>query len=391
MKNMYDIRMLCKVVNLHHSVYYYHKQNRKNSYKTANIELDKKIKEEFEKSKKRYGSPKITKVLNSQGIKVSQKRVARRMKELGLRSIIVKKFNHSGSKKVDDKNKENLLEQDFKATKPSEKWVGDITYIYTKETGWTYLAIVMDLFDLKIIGWSYGINMTAQLVIDAFEKAQEERKVENGMIFHSDLGSQYTSNEYENLLLNKNVKHSYSQKGYPYDNASMESFNAILKKEEVNVNTYETFNEARLEYNNNQTREDRKIEDYFKKVCNSQNDIACVIIIELGDMDFWNDKNEEYRLKMIDVYNEQVKDLIKIVPTFKIANATIHFDETSPHMHIVGVPVVENCTRGMKKQVGKSKIFTKTILTEIQDKMRNTCIKSYNKFYDVDSKLKTKR
>lgn len=109
MKNMYDIRMLCKVVKLHHSVYYYHKQNRKNSYKTANIELDKKIKEEFEKSKKRYGSPKITKVLNSQGIKVSQKRVARRMKELGLRSIIVKKFNHSGSKKVDDKNKENLL------------------------------------------------------------------------------------------------------------------------------------------------------------------------------------------------------------------------------------------------------------------------------------------
>ena len=93
MKNMYDIRMLCKVVNLHHSVYYYHKQNRKSSYKTANIELDKKIKEEFEKSKKRYGSPKITKVLNSQGIKVSQKRVARRMRELGLRSIIVKKFN----------------------------------------------------------------------------------------------------------------------------------------------------------------------------------------------------------------------------------------------------------------------------------------------------------
>ena len=200
----------------------------------------------FEKSKKRYGSPKITKVLNSQGIKVSQKRVARGMKELGLRSIIVKKFNHSGSKKVDDKNKENLLAQDFKAAKPSEKWVGDITYIYTKETGWPYLAIVMNLFDLKIIGWSYGINMTAQLVIDAFKKAQKERKVENGMMFHSDLGSQYTLNEYENLLLEKNVKHSYSKKGYPYDNASMESFNAILKKEEVNVNTYETFNEARL-------------------------------------------------------------------------------------------------------------------------------------------------
>ena len=154
---------------------------------------------------------------------------------------------------------------------------------------------------------------------------------------------------------------------------------------------WDEFKQARIEYNNKQTREDRKIEDYFKKVCDSQNDIACEIIIELGDMDFWNDKNEEYRLKMIDVYNEQVKDLIKIVPTFKIANATIHFDETSPHMHIVGVPVVENCTRGMKKQVGKSKIFTKTTLTEIQDKMRSACIKSYNKFYEVNTRLKEKQ
>ena len=151
------------------------------------------------------------------------------------------------------------------------------------------------------------------------------------------------------------------------------------------------FEKARLEYNQKQTREDRKIEDYFKKVCDSQNDIACEIIIELGDMDFWNDKDNEYRLKMIDVYNEQVKDLIKVVPTFKIANATIHFDETSPHMHIVGVPVIENCKRGMKKQVGKSKIFTKTSLTEIQDKMRNACIKSYNQFYEVNTRLKEKQ
>ena len=246
MKKIYNIRMLCKAVNLHHSVYYYHKQNRENIYKKANIKLDKKIKEEFEKSKKRYGSPKITKVLNKQGIKVSQKRVARRMKKLGLRSIIVKKYNHKGNKKVDDKNKKNLLAQNFISVKPSEKWVGDITYIYTKETVWTYLAIVMDLFDLKIIGWSYGLNMTSQLVIDAFIKAENTRKIEEGMIFHSDLGSQYTSNEYEQLLLKKSVKHSYSKKGYPYDNASMESFNAILKKEEVNVNTYATFKEAKL-------------------------------------------------------------------------------------------------------------------------------------------------
>ena len=153
----------------------------------------------------------------------------------------------------------------------------------------------------------------------------------------------------------------------------------------------EEFEQARIEYNNKQTREDRKIENYFKKVCDSQNDIACEIIIELGDMDFWNDKDEIYRLKMVDVYNEQVKDLIKIVPDFKIANATIHFDETSPHMHIVGVQIIENCTRGMKKQVGKSKLFTKTTLTEIQDKKRSACIKSYNKFYEVNTRLKEKQ
>ena len=151
------------------------------------------------------------------------------------------------------------------------------------------------------------------------------------------------------------------------------------------------FEESKIDYNNKQTREDRKIKDYFKKVCESQNDIACEIIIELGDMDFWNDKDQEYRLKMIDVYNEQIKDLTKIVPTFKIANATIHFDETSPHMHVVGVPVVENCTRGMKKKVGKSQIFPKESLTKIQDKMRNACIKSYNKFYEVDTRLKEKQ
>ena len=281
MKNMYDIRMLCKAVNLHHSVYYYHRKNKENSYKKANEELDKKILEEFKKSKRRYGSPKITKILKKQGIQVSQKRVARRMKVLGIKSIIVKKFNHNGNKKVDDTNKENLLAQDFKAKKPGKKWVGDITYIYTKETGWTYLAIVMDLFDLKVIGWSYGLNMTAELVISAFTKAKITRETTQGMIFHSDLGSQYTSNEFEKVLLENNVKHSYSKKGYPYDNASMESFNAILKKEEVNVNTYETFNEARLAifefiegwYNNvrihssnNYMTPNEKYEEYIKNI-----------------------------------------------------------------------------------------------------------------------------
>ena len=169
------------------------------------------------------------------------------MKFLGLRSITIKKFNHAGASKSDGtKEYKNLLEQDFFADKPNKKWVGDITYIYTKETGWTYLAIVMDLFDLSVIGWSYGMNMTDDLVIDAFNKAMINRKLNKDGIFHSDRDSQYTSNDFEQLLEELKIKHSYSKKGYPYDNASMESFNAILKKEEVNVNNYETFNEAKL-------------------------------------------------------------------------------------------------------------------------------------------------
>ena len=238
---------MCKCLGIHHSIYYYHCNHTTNSYKIANQKLDVEIKKIYDESKGRYGSPKITKVLKSRNINVSQKRVARRMKFLGLRSIVVQKFNHASNLKTDNtKEYPNLLEQDFFAEKPSQKWVGDITYIYTKETGWTYLAIVMDLFDLKIVGWAYERSMTDDLVIEAFKKANVNRGLNKDGIFHSDRGSQYTSNNFELLLEKLEIKHSYSKKGYPYDNASMESFNAILKKEEINVNNYKTFNEAKL-------------------------------------------------------------------------------------------------------------------------------------------------
>ena len=152
------------------------------------------------------------------------------------------------------------------------------------------------------------------------------------------------------------------------------------------------FEQAKLEYNEKQTREDRKIKDYFNKVSqDSQRDLACEIIIELGDMDFWKDKDMRYKKRMSDVYNEQVKDLMKVVPEFKVANAVIHYDETSPHMHIIGVPVKEDYKKGMKKQVAKSQIFTKSSLKVIQDEMRKCCIKSYNKFYEKNSELKKKQ
>ena len=152
------------------------------------------------------------------------------------------------------------------------------------------------------------------------------------------------------------------------------------------------FDEARLEYNNKQTRDDRKIDCYFNKISNdTKHDLACEIVIELGNMVYWDDKSLEDKYKMAGVFEKQLEDLKEIVPDFYIANATIHFDEHSPHMHIVGVPVKENCKTGLSRQVGKTSIFTKESLVVIQDKMRERCINEFNIAYGLDSKLKEKQ
>ena len=151
------------------------------------------------------------------------------------------------------------------------------------------------------------------------------------------------------------------------------------------------FEEAKLEYNARQTREDRKIKDYFTHVSNnSKNDLACEIIIELGDKKFWDTKDLTYKKKMTNVFKEQVTDLENILPNFKIASAIIHYDETSPHLHIIGVPIKTKTKNGMAKQVGKSSVFTKESLLKLQDKMRTLCIESFNKEYLTNNKLKTK-
>lgn len=150
----------------------------------------------------------------------------------------------------------------------------------------------------------------------------------------------------------------------------------------------EEFDSAKLEYNEKQTRNDRKIEDYFSHISNNaKNDLAVEIIIELGNMEFWKDKDDSYKRKMTEVFKEQIGDLEKIVPSFKVANAVVHYDEASPHLHIVGVPVKDGNKNGMKKQVGKSTIFTKESLREIQDTMRVYCRESFNKIYQTNIEL----
>lgn len=152
------------------------------------------------------------------------------------------------------------------------------------------------------------------------------------------------------------------------------------------------FEDARLEYNNKQTRDDRKIDNYFNKIAtDTKHDLACEIVIELGNMEYWDEKSLEYKYQMTQVFEQQIEDLKVIVPDFYVANATIHFDEHSPHLHIVGVPVKENCKTGLSRQVGKTSIFTKESLVIIQDKMRERCINEFNIAYGMDSKLKEKQ
>ncbi len=150
------------------------------------------------------------------------------------------------------------------------------------------------------------------------------------------------------------------------------------------------FEEARIKYNETQ-REIRKIDDYFTHISeNAKNDLACEIIIELGDKKYWDTKNKEFKKRMTNVYSKQADDLELMVPNFKICSAIIHYDETSPHMHIVGVPIKTKSKYGMEKQVGKSDVFTKESLTKLQDKMRILCIESFNKEYNSDNSLKPK-
>lgn len=151
------------------------------------------------------------------------------------------------------------------------------------------------------------------------------------------------------------------------------------------------FGEALENYNNKQSRPSRMINDYFEHISNdSKKDLACEIIIELGNKEFWQSKDIEYKRKMINVFSKQVKDLENIEPNFKIASAVVHLDETSPHMHIVGIPIKNNCKTGLSKQVSKSEVFTKKSLKFIQDNMRIMCIDAFNKEYNSNTKLKDK-
>lgn len=236
---------MCEVLLLPRSSYYHSFHKVQSSYEIENEAILKRIKYLHAESKGRYGSPKIKHLLEQEEIFVSQKRVARLMKEAGISSVITKKYRPAPSfGNVEER--ENILEQNFETTTINEKWVADITYIHTLRDGWCYLASVLDLHTKKIVGYSFAKSMTVELVNQALSNAINVQQPKEGLIIHTDLGSQYTSKDFEEAVKEAKMKHSFSRKGCPYDNACIESFHATLKKEEVYRQKYIDFETARL-------------------------------------------------------------------------------------------------------------------------------------------------
>lgn len=163
--------------------------------------------------------------------------------------------------------------------------------------------------------------------------------------------------------------------------------------EDVKRIYHQEFDQALYEYNQGK-REDRQIKNYLEHVSDSRSDAAAEIIIQIGDQEFWSDKLDEEKHKMYEVFEKQLVALEKLCPGFKIANATVHYDEKSPHMHVVGVPVADDYKKGMKKQVAKTKVFTKESLEKLQDEMRADMEKSIDDipllFYGMKMKEKEK-
>lgn len=222
---------MCSVLRVSRSGYYKWRTAAPSEQRQRKEKLKKRIIWHFHDSEERYGSPRIHRDLKKEGWTVSERTVGLIMREEGLRSCMSRKFRISTT---DSKHElpiaPNELQQDFSATKPNEKWVADITYIPCRQ-GKLYLASILDLYTKQIVGWKLGDYMTTDLVLDALKQAHTAKRPGKGLIHHSDRGSQYASKDYREQLKKYDMKPSMSRKGNCYDNACIEAFHSILKRE----------------------------------------------------------------------------------------------------------------------------------------------------------------
>jgi len=229
-RNQFRISRMTQLLEVSQSGFYSHVKRQPSKRNQENQFLLTKVREAHEKGRKCYGSPRITASLRQQGYKVGHNRVARLMRDNQISAVRKRKRVQTTDSNHSRPVAENVLNREFEVKQANQVWAGDITYVATQE-GWLYLAVVLDLYSRKVIGWSMSESMTTQLVADAFTMATQRRSMLPGLLFHSDRGSQYASYEFQWQLKSRNIIQSMSRKGNCWDNACSESFFGSLKTE----------------------------------------------------------------------------------------------------------------------------------------------------------------
>jgi len=235
---------MCRILKVSRSGFYRWLDRGKSQRERDNDQLLVQIRRIHLQSRQTYGSPRITQALRLEGIKSNKKRVARLMQRNRIVSKIKRKFKVTTRTNPKRPVADNLLKTGLKVLAPNQVWVSDITYLWTRE-GWGYLAVFLDLWSKKIVGWTFRSRLTDQLVLEAFQKAWDYRRPQTGLITHSDRGSQYGSHSFKELLQQKGCRQSMTGSGHCYDNAVIESFFATLKTELVYHERYATREEAK--------------------------------------------------------------------------------------------------------------------------------------------------
>ena len=230
----FTVRLMCRVLSVSPSGYYGWRGRVPSPRAQARATLDKRVRDAFEARRARAGAPRLAKHLGK-----GRRQVAESLRRQSLRAKAAKKFKATTNSNHSLPVAENLLQQNFTAPHPNHVWVADITYIATDE-GWLYLAVVLDLYSRKVVGWSMSARMTATLVCDALRMALFARKMPRGVIMHTDRGSQHCSREHRKLLDEHGLVTSMSARGNCYDNAAMESWNHSLKVEAIHGERFAT-------------------------------------------------------------------------------------------------------------------------------------------------------
>jgi putative transposase len=242
-RGVWPIVVMCEALGVSRGGFYYWLDRPPSQRSLTNEALAKQVKHSFVSSDRTYGARRIWRDVLASGLNCGLHLVEKLMQQQALRA----RPRRRGLPKDDGQRSEiadNLLERQFKAEGPNQKWVADFTYIWTAE-GWLYAAAVIDLFSRRVVGWSMSDTMTAQLVTDALVMAIWRRGKPDTLLHHSDQGSQYTSEQFQRLMADNGVTCSMSRSGNVWDNAAMESFFSSLKTERIARKTYRTRNQAR--------------------------------------------------------------------------------------------------------------------------------------------------